>query len=424
MDQETNRNYIEDEIDLREVLNTLLAYKWIIIGVALVMAVIAFGVTKYYYKPQYKATALIVITKPLIETRLDSRIHLSPQLPEARMLSDMATADEMMVYLREALLEKEGYTKKNISAASLRSGLSASMVGNTQLRLEVNAYDADEAALIANTWAAVVAETYNDLFGVSDLSLSKLEQQKDITQKQWDEAELSIQEFMMNSSLNSLEVTLEAEQEALLIYREKYHNLVLLLHDIQTTEIRLNQHSGAQQLKLDDILSLIILHQRSVGESDNLQIQITNLQMLVEDYTITDAIENVLILKAAVLQQQDELEKTITQLEDKLNQTAALLEVENYGFALREAHRDAAMNAFQALSSQEEATRISVSQDDQALRVVGQVLPPENPSGLGSIMNAAVAGFSGFLITAIGALFINWWKSKPIDMEEILTGNP
>jgi capsular polysaccharide biosynthesis protein len=424
MDRETNRNYIEDEIDLREVLNTLFAYKWIIIGVALIMAVIAFGVTNYYHKPQYKATALIVITKPLIETRLDSRIQLSPQLPEARMLSDMATADEMMVYLREALLEQESYHKNDISVNNLRSGLSASMVGNSQLRLEVTSQDSEEAALIANAWAIVVADTYNGLFGVTDLSLSKLEQQKVITQLQWDEAELSIQDFMKTSPLNVLEVTLESEKESLLKYSQKYHNIEILMLDIQAMEIRLGQQTRDQLLKAEDAIPLILINHQSVGVENNLQIQLNTPMGLAEGYTVGEALDNLLIMKTALSQQHADLQTSISQLEDKLAQTAALLAVESYGLALRTAHRNAAMNTFQAISSQEEAARISVIQEDQPVRVVGQVLPPVDTSGTGSVMNAMVAGFSGFLITAVGVLFTNWWKSKPTEMAEILSNRP
>ncbi len=60
----SQQDYFEDEIDLREIIRSLLQYKWWIIGVTILLAVVAFAFSKLFIPSEYQATAYVMITKP------------------------------------------------------------------------------------------------------------------------------------------------------------------------------------------------------------------------------------------------------------------------------------------------------------------------------------------------------------------------
>lgn len=95
--------YYEDEIDIRKILEDLLNYKWWILGITAIFVMIAFLLVKLILPETYQSTAYIVITKPSLIANLDSRIQSSPQIPDARSLTDLTKADDLVLSVYEEI---------------------------------------------------------------------------------------------------------------------------------------------------------------------------------------------------------------------------------------------------------------------------------------------------------------------------------
>ena len=126
----TDQSYFEDEIDLREIAQTLLHYKWFILGLTIIMALGGYAVSKLLLPKQYQAAALVVITKPILTANLDPRIQTSPQQPDIKSLTDLTKAGDLVleVYQSSQVSKLLG---KDTSPDDLRAQLNTSLIGTS-----------------------------------------------------------------------------------------------------------------------------------------------------------------------------------------------------------------------------------------------------------------------------------------------------
>jgi len=126
----SEQSYFEDEIDLREIAQTLLHYKWFILGLTIIMALAGYGVSKLLLPKQYQTVALVVITKPILTANLDPHIQTSPQQPDIKSLTDLTKAGDLVleVYQSSQVSKLLG---KDTSPDDLRAQLNTSLVGTS-----------------------------------------------------------------------------------------------------------------------------------------------------------------------------------------------------------------------------------------------------------------------------------------------------
>ncbi len=406
----SQQDYFEDEIDLREIIRSLLQYKWWIIGVTILLAVVAFAFSKLFLPSEYQATAYVMITKPSLTANLDSRIQNSPQLPDARSITDLTKADDLV----SEVFQSPGISElldEDARLAAFKRKLSPSLVGVNQLRLEVTDTDPARAALIANVWAEKITIRLNTLFGVNETSLAQLETQTDQARQEWDAAEQALLAYLPLSQVDSLQVKLNQARDSLKAYLLEMDALDLLVSDAQSLKSRLSMQNPNDKLLIGDALSLISLEQQATGYLEGLQIQIVGAEILGEQYTVAEARSTLDTLISVLESQRDEFQAVSEAKVEEIASIAANLETAQYQVAQLTVQRDLSSRAYQALSSHVEEVQISLSQDDQAVKIAGQALPPERPSGPRSSLNAAVAGAVGFALSVFTVLVLGWWKS-------------
>jgi uncharacterized protein involved in exopolysaccharide biosynthesis len=406
----SDQSYFEDEIDLREIAQTLLRYKWFILGLTIIMALGGYAVSKLLLPKQYQAAALVVITKPILTANLDPRIQTSPQQPDIKSLTDLTKAGDLVLEVYQSS-QVSKLLEKDTSPDDLRAQLNTSLVGTSQLRLEVTDSDPDRTAQIANAWADAVTGRLNKLFDVNEASLERIEQQVQTARQEWDKAEQALLAYLPNSQEESLKVSLAQQQNALRTYLDRVTQLNLLISDAQVMEVRLSAQDGNKDLLLEDGLSLITLQQRAVGELAGLQIQVAGPDMLGQQYTVAEAAINLRTLITSLKTQHDELQASGDELKKIIPQTQSNLESAHYQMNQLTMQRDLALNAYQALNSQVEETHIALTQNDQVAKIAGQALPPERPTGPRASLNGVIAGALGLLISVLFALITNWWKT-------------
>lgn len=402
--------YYEDEIDLREIFNSLLHYKWWILGTAVVCTIVAVLIAKFVLPKTYSATSYIMITKPALTADLDSSIQSSPQLPDARSLTDLTKADDLVLSVYEEVGPSNA-TSEPFSLVSFKDQLNPTLVGTNQLKLEVTALYPERAAEIANIWAEKAAARLNLLFGSDDDSLRKLEDQTKAARQKWNDSENALIEYLPTSQADTLMVNITQARETLKLIIIKLENIDLLLSDLNALQYRLVTKNADDALALEEILSLISLQQQAVGQFQGLQIQITSPDIQTGGYTVRQARTNVETLIESLQEQRVELLSNKQTKEVEITELGTQLEEAQYNIEQLTVQRDLDLKAYEALSSHMEELRITLSQNDKSVKVAGLALPPVNPSGPRALFVAAAAGVIGLALATFLVLFISWWKS-------------
>jgi uncharacterized protein involved in exopolysaccharide biosynthesis len=208
-----NTTYIDDEIDLREIVLMLWKGKWWIIGVSLLLAVVVYGYSKLALPKQYEATALVVITRPSFSANLDPLIQTNPQLPDVKALADLALVDDLVLAVYQAP-EVASLIEADLPLSSLKGQLKASLVGTNQIRLTVTDTSPQRAATLANAWAEQLTMRLNALFGTDLANVTELQAQASQARLDWDSAEQARMEYMPQSQVDALEVRLQQARDS------------------------------------------------------------------------------------------------------------------------------------------------------------------------------------------------------------------
>lgn len=193
-------NRSPDEIDLRGVINALLAGKKLILVVTILAGFAAFGVSVVRPK-QYEAVSQVAITQPVFMPVLSTSILLAtnppavsvnPRLPDVKALKDLALADDLLFEVAGVTRVTKGTSTFDIVAPS-----------STQLRLSVTDTDPKRAADLANRWGEAIAHRLNDLIGVDDTDLTKLQTQLTDADATWQKLSQSIDEVARSNRFNA-----------------------------------------------------------------------------------------------------------------------------------------------------------------------------------------------------------------------------
>ena len=96
--------------DIRQYLNLLNRHKWIVIGISLLFALLAFVISAFVLPPRYKASALIGVTNPSVEVNLEPTINELYPLDDFRQLIEttkglpsLAESDDVLLTVCEEM---------------------------------------------------------------------------------------------------------------------------------------------------------------------------------------------------------------------------------------------------------------------------------------------------------------------------------
>jgi uncharacterized protein involved in exopolysaccharide biosynthesis len=405
--------YSEDEIDVRQILNSLFRRKWWILGITLLFAVAGLLIAKLLIPKTYSATSYIVITKPSLTANLDSSIVSAPELPDARSLTDLTKADDLVLSVYKEVGDPTSGSGP-VSLASFKGQLNPTLVGINQLQLNATDLDPERAAEIANVWAEKAAARLNLLFGSDIDSLGKLEEQKEQARQNWDESEQALLAFLPNSQSDVLNVNVTQAREVLKTLVLEIQDIDSLISDLNAFQYRLSTQNTNETLSLADRLSLISLQQQAVGQFEGLQVQITSPDIQSEGYTVAQARASMDALMQSLQDQREELISNKLAHEATITELGSQLEEAQYNIAQLSVQRDLDLKAYEALSAHLEELQITLTQNDKAVKMAGSALPPTNPSGPRALIVAVAAGVIGFALAVFLVLVVSWWKSADL----------
>ena len=396
--------YYEDVIDLRELVQTLLDYKWVVVGVTLLAALAAFLVSTFYLPPQYQASSFVTLTEPIIRAELDPSIQVSPNLPDTAGLAELAEADAMVRVVSTDL----GLKVEEVRAFEWQ----ASMQGQSQLMLQVTAPTADFAAEAANRWAELMVSHLNDLYGTGDQTLETLEREVKLAKEEWTTAQTALEDYLPQSRVDVLEVRLAERKDMLsdTLTRIEYNQD--LVRDIQTLKAQVDNLKSEQDLSTGKALSIIALQQRASGGISGAQFQIQGGEILGAEYTLEEGMEELDGLLSAILNQNREIQEELTAIEESILNFSQELESERFAVEQLKQERDLARTAYTALANQLEETKITQAQEEHSAKVGVEAVVPHTYVNPNEWLNMALAGLIGFFVTIGFVLIHDWWEDE------------
>jgi uncharacterized protein involved in exopolysaccharide biosynthesis len=405
-------NYSDDEIDIRELIHTLFRYKWVILGITLVVAVVVFLFLKFAQPRIYTSQAQVIITKPLYTTNLEAQIQSVPQIPESSILKDLALADDLIrsVYTSTEVI---AVLDEGMKLSQFRGNLSAKLSGTSKLFLIVSSTEAKTAATIVNVWADKFAGKINSLYSVNEKALALIKKDATDARQKWDATEQALLEKLPDGLVEMRKIELQNKQSALDTYLAILDGLDLLTIRTQSLQLRLAVWPEDSQVGMEYQISLIGLYQQAISGMGGIQIQLTEPTM-AGVRTVGDAKASLDALAASLDSQREEMRAKVEQLKPEITDATLRLEAANYHLAQLTTERDLALKAYQALSAQLEETQIDLARDDLTAKVASRALPAEEPVSHGTLMKTMIAGVLGFVLACFGVLLIYWWKTPTL----------
>lgn len=154
-----NRQEIESEIDLQEMLFSYLHHWWVIVICVIAMAGVTLAYTKLFVTPMYRASVTILVNNSISNTNTEY-IASTDLTVSQKLVNTYATIIKSDRVLGE--VKEKGDLKYSIGR--LRSMLTAEQVETTEVfKVSITNADPEMAARIANTIAIVAPGEIADI---------------------------------------------------------------------------------------------------------------------------------------------------------------------------------------------------------------------------------------------------------------------
>lgn len=414
---------MEEEIDLRAYVLVLLKYwKWII-GATLIAAVVAL-VVSFLLPPTYEATALAAVTKPRYVMQFDPRIAPVESVsnaiaqPPYKAYPELASGDEVLQELLTSLNprpEKVETLKDLKEMVQAKSGADPSLV-----LLTVRFKDPEEAAWIANLWAEIFVRRANEIYGTESQSqLQFYQQQLQRAEAELRAAEEALVAFQAQNQESILEHQLGSRQQMHADYLADQRQIAYIIQDIRGLREQLSRQPSEQTVSLADQLTALFLEIKAFNAhaSAPIQLQVNSAATLsekspAEQIAFLDELVRVLEEKSAeidhrltalepeILALQEQLQEIYTE-KDRLTRT-----------------RDVARETYMTLARKVEEARIAAEENAGEVRLASRAAVPEKPASPRKLLNTAVAGALGLMLSVFGVFVVEWWQQGAEEREE------
>jgi len=354
----------DDEIDLRDLIETMLRYKWLILAATLLAAAAAYLTSAYVFPKQYRGVAEVTIKRPglvraAVTTKRPELVRIEALVSRARSMNVLA-----------------GRPDPGVDFV-----MNASADGEDRIRLEITASDAQRAAALADDWAGAFVAQIEDEYG-------------------------------FESTIGELKAQLEAAQ--ILLDQAQGKLLGARFATAQILEALLAAENQDAPVPAYYAFTLLALYSELPGE----ELPSGTSMLFADGYTAAQARNDLDILLESLQQDQRLI---AAQAVDRVDETAAgemTLEKASDYLQLCALERDWAIDFYhQAQVQVMFVTAKNLQSPTGQFEPVAEIsAAAETPASLISpkpLTNAALAAASGLML-AVGAVFFYvWWCDEP-----------
>jgi capsular polysaccharide biosynthesis protein len=391
-------------VDLRYLINIILNRKWIIICVSIISALLAFLISRYLLPKQYTTSAYITLIEPIINAEFDSSIQVSPSMPDTQSLAELAQSDSIIVQVQDEI-DHENYFENN------RVEMEALLRGQNQILLTVIGEDPDIITKIANSWSEIVVQRLNLIYGSGDITVKEIELELDVAKKEWSAAQELFEEYLNKSNLESNKIEFKQLKASLEEYLRIIDMNQVIILDANGLDTRLAKKDQGETLTLGDALSLLTLHQRTVGEITGTVYHFELDTLIGDNYSNEDGRINIGYLITSLEEKSESIQKEIAEIEEEIIGLSVDIEIEKHRIEELTQERDLARTTYVALANQLQEIRITENQGSNTAKISSEAVKPSEPSSPSILINTFLGGFTGFLLSICGVVIFNWWNS-------------
>ena len=405
---------LDDEIDLREIARTLWKARWIILGVTAFIAGAAFIVNFWILPKQYQAVAYVFIGQPVVEFSIsdaDSGLTISATLPDLAAVVELATAPGLLESVLKDTAVAAAMDNDEITLSDMIEDMTAaSNLGKDQLSLQVTDTDPQRAALVANTWAQKVTEAVNITYGLDTVART-LDSQVFQSLQNYQQAQTALEEALSKNQVNALSAQLESKNTDQINVLESIIRTRRVLDDLQFFEQGLSGLSGETPLSLGDGLALTTLRQRSLTvASESFTVQIDSASFT--GFTVSKALETSTQMRAGLEAQLARLQSDQSRLEQEIPQLQSDLSNANARMEIFSTKRNQTLDIYNTLLSRQQLVVTVLAKSSKVANLSMPAVPPEKKSSPKVMLNTALAGMIGGVLSIIGVLVMAWWKDQ------------
>jgi uncharacterized protein involved in exopolysaccharide biosynthesis len=340
---------------------------------------------------------------------LTPRFEALTQQPAYKAYPTLAKGDEVM----EALFARLNPRPAEIKTLGDLRGMVEAKAGTdpSVVQLIVRSPNPQEAARIANLWAEIFVAHANRVYGASDEELKQLEGQLAQAQAELEAAEQALIEFQARNQASILDARLDSLKSDQAHYLADQRAITYILQDIQALREQLARQPSERPSSLADDLTTLFLQIKAFNAqaSAPIQLQVNSAESLSnksikETIALLDDIAQALRAKSAEIGQRlEELQPQILSLQRQLQ------EIYTESDRLTR-QRDLAKETYTALARKVEETRIAVQGVQSTARLGSRAAVPEKPARPRKLLNTAVAGVLGLMLSVFGAFVWEWWQ--------------
>jgi uncharacterized protein involved in exopolysaccharide biosynthesis len=407
----------EEEIDLGAYVRVLLKYwKWIL-GITVAAAAVALAVS-FLLPPTYEATALVAVQAPQLVVNLDPRVRVlvpsQPPQPASKAYLDLAEGDGVLEALFSRLNPRPAEIK---TLRDLRERVKAGAgTDPSVVRLTVRARDPQEAARIANLWAETLVAYADRVYGARE-ELQQLEGQLAQAEAELEAAEQALIEFQARNPAGLLEAQLDSLRQKQRDYLGAQRAIADILQDIRALQERLAHQPEDRPASAADALVVLWLriHALTPPISPSIQLQagsaaspsgpsVREVRALLSDMARDLEAKSAEIgprlkeLGPQILQLQKQLQEIYTE-QDRLTR-----------------RRDLAKETYTALARKVQETRLAAQGAQRTARLSSRASAPEEPVSPRKLLNTAMAGTLGLMLSTMGVFVVEWWRNaRPVE---------
>lgn len=416
---------MEDEIDIRQLIETLFRGKWIVAAITAV-ALITSGVISFFaIPPTYEATVTLLANQPSVTAPRDRTT--AEQVLEAMSSYPPLTVQTHKSQLRNSEVLQRAIAKLGLEedVHSLRNNVKTDVVKDTSLvTLTVSYRDPETAARIANAIAEEYVAFMNEVYEsqvarAREFTAQQIEVESEALKKALDDLKQFLQEPMTSEQLAD---EVRSKLSLLTEYKTKRMSAQLEATALQAEISRAKEELAntppvlvtTKSIANDPYLQQLAAE---LGRTDVLNL--SGLKMETEEVnpvavSLRQKIADNEIQLARLNKMLNEYERAIEALEKDLNQLqAALAEKEVAERQLRE-QLSILQEAHSALAKQREQTRITEASKvlEKMITIVERAIPPTAPSRPRKLLNMAVAGVLGLMVGVFAVFFMEFWKKS------------
>jgi len=413
--------FVEEEISLRELIEVLLKWKWLIVAVT-VAAVAAAGFVSFFVLPEkYEAVATLLVNEPWVIQSITSEEEMpQPQPIPLETYVHQIKSSAMLSRVRERL----GLDPKEYTIRGLRNSITVENPKNTQLlNIKVVSKDPKMAQKIANTLAKEFVNFINieNKEQLNKSSVMLAEQLKSGEEKLGEVLEEQKQFLSQPQSVAELQQEVDSKIEQLTEYKAKLmDNRVLLDKKRRGLEVARKQLKETPEVLVtdkrlvNDTLLASMVRNVTGREAESL----SGLTLKYEEINplYIELQRKILDYESSI----NELETENRSLERAIAETRAVLEDLQVELAEKQAEYeklqtriDTLKSNYSTLSRRYEEAQIASSLDkgDTSIILTAPAVEPVFPVGPRKMLNIAIAAVLGLMVSVFAAFFWEYWTS-------------